>query len=253
MGKECNADNTALRNDNPREKNMALLIEAKKGNEEAANKLVESNMGLVKSIALRFRDRGTEFEDLVQIGSIGMIKAIKSFDFSYNTTFSTYAVPLIIGEIRRYLRDEGMIKVGRRLKKQGAEILRAREEFERQHGREPRISELSEITGFDTEEIVYSLDAVTPVKSLSESVSSTDGNLTLENILSDGEETLEKLTDNIALSDVIYKLPETQRKILYLRYYRELSQQKTGEILGISQVKVSREEKKILDGLKKAL
>jgi len=236
-----------------KEQNAELLKAAKAGDSEAKERLVERNMALVRSVAVRFRDRGIEWEDLIQIGSIGMLKAINSFDFSYQTAFSTYAVPLIIGEIRRYLRDDGMVKVGRRLKKQGAEILNAKEVFERCEGREPRISELAAVTGFSEEEIVNSLDAVSPIRSLSERVAGEENSMTLEQLIGDSERPLDKMTDSIALSQVIRTLPELQRKILFLRYEKELSQQKTGEILGLSQVKISREEKKILDFLKKAL
>ncbi|MBE6564551.1 MAG: sigma-70 family RNA polymerase sigma factor [Ruminococcaceae bacterium] len=235
------------------EQNAELLRAAKDGDESAKEQLVQQNMGLVRSVAFRFRDRGTELEDLIQIGSIGMIKAINSFDFSYQTAFSTYAVPLIIGEIRKHLRDDGMIKVGRRLKKQGAEILRAREQFEQREGREPRLRELAAETGLSEEEVIGSLDAVSPIRSLNERVSDDENGLTLEQLIGDREKPLDKLTDSIALSQIIRTLPDFQQKILYLRYEKEMSQQKTGEILGLSQVKISREEKKILAFLKKAL
>ena len=236
-----------------RNRNEELLLACRAGDEDAKTCLVTENMGLVRSVALKFRDRGTEFDDLVQIGTIGMLKAIGSFDFSYHTAFSTYAVPLIIGEIRRYLRDEGSVKVGRRLKKQGAEVLRAGEEFEKREGREPHLHELAAETGMSEEEVVMCLDAVSRVRSLSERIAGEENGLTLENTLADGEGKLDRLTDSIALSQSIRAMPELGKKILFLRYGRELSQQKTGEILGLSQVKVSREEKKILEGLRKAL
>ncbi len=234
------------------EKNNDLIQRAQNGSEEAMDALVRLNMGLVKSIAYRFRDRGTEYEDLIQIGTIGMIKAVRSFRFEYNTVFSTYAVPLIIGEIRRHLRDDGMIKVGRGIKKQGIGIMREKERFIRENGREPRVSELAERCGLNMEEMVYALEAVSPVHSLNEKQGDDDA-LTLESTLADKKDEIGALTDRIALSEAIRSLPELQRQIVILRYFRELSQQQTGEILGLTQVKVSREEKKIMEQLRHAL
>lgn len=232
--------------------NNELIKKISEGDAEALDKLVSLNMGLVKSIAVRFRDRGCEYEDLIQIGIIGMIKAARSFDFSYNTAFSTYAVPLIIGEIRRFLRDDGIVKVSRGIKKQGIAVMRKREEFIRVNGREPRVNELAELCGMETDELVYALESVSPVYSLNETVGGEDG-LTLENVIADRDNAIEGLTDKIALAEAIKKLPKMQRQILTLRYYRDLSQQQTGEMLGLTQVKVSREEKKIIEKLREAL
>lgn len=229
-----------------------LIRRAQDGDESALEELVAGNMGLVKSIAFRFRDRGTEYEDLVQIGTIGMIRAIRSFDFNYNTAFSTYAVPLIIGEIRRHLRDDGMIKVSRSIKKQGIMILRAKEKFQNEHGREPKLGELAEICEMSMQDMVYSLEAVGPVHSLSEKTGDDD-NMSLEGIIADKDNAIDSTTDRIALDEAIKSLPELQRQIVRLRYYKDLSQQQTGEVLGLSQVKVSREEKKIMEKLRTAL
>jgi RNA polymerase sporulation-specific sigma factor len=160
--------------------NLELIRKYQDGDNKALDKLIEDNMGLVKNIARRFFGRGTEYEDIVQIGTIGMIKAAKSFDESYNTVFSTYAVPLIIGEIRRFLRDDGMIKVSRDVRKKGSVILHAKEEFQKEHLRDPKISELAEICGFTEEEVVYALDASTPVSSLQESIGSDENSATIE-------------------------------------------------------------------------
>lgn len=229
-----------------------LIRRAQDGDESALEELVSGNMGLVKSIAFRFRDRGTEYEDLVQIGTIGMIRAIRSFDFNYNTAFSTYAVPLIIGEIRRHLRDDGMIKVSRSIKKQGIMILRAKEKFQNEHGREPKLGELAEICEMSMQDMVYALEAVGPVHSLSEKTGDDD-NMSLEGIIADKDNAIDSTTDRIALDEAIKSLPELQRQIVRLRYYKDLSQQQTGEVLGLSQVKVSREEKKIMEKLRTAL
>ncbi len=231
------------------EQNAALIRLAQAGDEDALSEVIGNNMGLVKSIAQRFRDRGTEFEDLVQIGTIGMIKAVRSFDFGFGTVFSTYAVPLIIGEIRRHLRDDGMIKVGRGIRKTGVQVMREREKFMAEEGREPRLNELSERCGMCVEEMVYALEAVSPVRSLSEP-QGDDDTLTLENTLAERTDEIERSTDRIALRQALAELNDTQRQIVILRYFKELSQQQTGQILGLTQVKVSREEKKIMARLK---
>ena len=231
--------------------NNLLISKLKEGDESALDEIVKSNMGLVRSIALRFRDRGTEYEDLVQIGSIGLMRAARSFDFSYGCMFSTYAVPLIIGEIRRFLRDDGMIKVSRSLKSQGAAAMRARENFISEQGRDPTVAELSQICGLKPDELIASMEAVSPVHSLSETVG--DNSTSLENFIADSDNAIDSLTDNIALHEALSKLTKFQQQIVELRYFKELSQQKTGDILGITQVKVSREEKKILEILRKNL
>ena len=234
------------------ENNKELIAAARAGSGDALEKLVRLNMGLVKSIASRFRDRGAEFDDLVQIGTIGMLKAIRSFDESYNTEFSTYAVPLIIGEIRRFLRDDGTVKVGRSIKRRGIDAMRKQEAFIREHGREPKLSELAELCQISCEELSEALDAASPVHSLNESVGEDEGT-TLEGVIADRDDRIGKMTDSIALREAIMSLPELQRKLIVLRYYKELSQQKTGEILKMTQVKVSREEKKIIEKLRKAI
>ena len=232
--------------------NQTLLRQIKDGDEAALEELINENMGLIKSVALRFLGRGAETDDLLQIGAIGMIKAARSFDFSYNTEFSTYAVPLIIGEIRRFLRDDGQIKVSRSIKRQGIAVMRKSEELTRTLGREPTVGELARECEMSPEEVTYVLEAVSPVHSLSEAVGG-DNSLTLESVVADKENAIERLTDRIALGEAIASLDETSRKILHLRYIKELSQQQTGSILGLSQVKVSREEKKIMQRLKAAL
>ncbi len=231
--------------------NTCLLRRIKEGDSAALDEIVDSNMGLVRSIALRFRDRGVELDDLIQIGVIGMIKAARSFDFGFHTTFSTYAVPLIIGEIRRFLRDDGPVKVSRTIKRQGVLILRAREQYVKENGREPRISELADRCGMSVEEAAVALTATGPVHSFDEPTGE-DG-ATLGNLLSDTENAIDALTDQIALAQSIRTLPALWQEILQLRYGRGLSQEETGRILGLTQVKISREEKKILSQLRSAL
>ena len=240
--------------------NIELIELSKNGDKTALEKLVENNIGLVRSIASRFRDRGVEYEDLIQIGSIGIIKAIKSFDKSFNTAFSTYAVPMIIGEIKRFLRDDSMIKVSRDTKKRGINIMRVKEEFKQKYNREPQTSELALITGLSNEDIIYALDAISPIYSLQDgnliNKNSGDGDNndnTLENFISSDKDEIESAINKIALREALNSLPETQRELIILRYFKNLSQQQAAKILGITQVKVSREEKKIFQKLKELL
>lgn len=235
------------------DRNAELLRQIAEGDETAMERLVEENMGLVRSIAQRFKDRGTEYEDLLQIGAIGMIKAAKSFDFSYDTVFSTYAVPHIMGEIRRHLRDDGPIKVGRKMRTQGLMLLRAREEYIAAYGKEPSLCCLCEIVGMEPEEAASALSAAAAPRSLDERLGAGEDGMSLCQILPDPDNPLERITDRIALSQAMASLSSMQRQIIYLRYVKELSQQSTGALLGLSQVKISREEKKILQLLRKAL
>ena len=210
-------------------------------------------MGLVRSIALRFKDRGVEYEDLVQIGSIGMLKAIRSFDIARGTVFSTYAVPLIIGEIRRFIRDDGLVKVSRIYKQQGALLMREREKYLAEYGSEPKIEELAKICNLSVADAVVALDASSPVNSLSAPINGDDDSFTLESTISQGENEIDKKIDHIALTQAISKLPTLWRQIITMRYLKEYSQQKTAQLLGLTQVKVSREEKKIFECLRKEL
>ncbi len=235
------------------EDNMALLSRVAAGDRAALSTLVCANLGLVKTIVMRFRGRGAEYEDLVQIGTIGMIRAARSYDPAYETAFSTYAVPLIIGEIRRFLRDDGMVKVSRTTKRQGVEILAARERFEAEHGRTPSTSELAALCGCSEAELVYALDAVSPVGSLSEPVGEEGAGQTLGELIAAEENEIERVTDRIALAEAIAALSPLQRELVYLRYERELSQTETGELLGMTQVQVSREEKRTLRRLRELL
>lgn len=235
------------------ERNLDLIMLAQSEDEEtsmlALEAIIEENMGLVRSIALRFRDRGTDYEDLVQIGIIGMMKAVRSFDPGREVVFSTYAVPLIMGEIKRHLRDDGPVKISRVYKRLSAELGRVRNKILTDEGREPSISELAQICGISVEDAAVALETVNPIASLSESYGD-DEKLTLESQLASPDREIEKLNDKIALSQAISRLPRDWQKIITLRYYRNLTQQQVANMLGLSQVKVSREEKKILTVLK---
>ena len=223
--------------------NTCYIEKSQEGDDRATEELIRTNYPLAASIARRFSGRGVEMEDLIQIALIGMLKAIRTFDTSRGTAFSTYAVPLIIGEIRKFLRDDGLIKVSRVNKKNCAVLMRRREEFISKHGREPHTEELAQLSGLSREEVLQALNAGRPVASLSEPVGD-DGDLTVESMVEDPSCSIEKAFDRIALSEALQKLPEQWRKIIMLRYYRDLSQQQTADILGLTQVKVSREEKK---------
>ncbi|MBE6675399.1 MAG: sigma-70 family RNA polymerase sigma factor [Clostridia bacterium] len=236
------------------EKNRELLILAREGDEQALERLVVENMALVRSVAVKFKDRGTEYEDLVQIGTIGMLKAIRSFEVERGTAFSTYAVPLIVGEIRKHLRDDGPIKVGREYKRMGAMLLGERNRIMSETGRDPSIGELAACCGVCPEDAAVALDAVAPVSSLSETVYD-DGGLTLEGTLPDRDsaDETDRMLDRLALSQAISQLDPLWRKIVLLRYWRNMTQQQVANTLGLSQVKVSREEKKIMERLRELL
>ena len=237
-------------------RNIELIYRAQSDNETdamlALETIIEENMGLVRSIALRFRDRGTDYDDLVQIGTIGMIKAVRSFEISREVVFSTYAVPLITGEIKRHLRDDGPIKVSRIYKKLSMEIGRARNKMLTDEGREPSILELAKICGVTQEEVAIALETVNPIASLSETFGEDD-KLTLESQLASNDHEIEKMNDKIALGQAISNLPRDWQKIITMRYYRNMTQQQVADALGLSQVKISREEKKILAALRQEL
>ena len=243
---KCNFDN-----------NRELLAQAQCEDEECAmlatERLLEANRGLLRSIAVRFKDRGVDLEDLMQIGTIGMIKAIRSFDLDRGTSFSTYAVPLVFGEIRKHMRDEGPIKIGRYYRKLGASLMNARNSILAQEGREAHIEELASLCGVSAADAAMALEAISPVLSLSDRAFSGDEDgvelgATIPD--SEGEEELERLRDRIALGEAISQMPDMWQRIVLLRYYRNMTQQQTADRLGLSQVKVSREEKKIVEFLR---
>lgn len=244
---------TVCRTEEPYRRNTELAVLAAGGDDEACALLVEMNMGLVRGAVQRFLGRGTEAEDLIQLGCIGLIKAARSFDSEKGCAFSTYAVPLILGEIKRHLRDNGQMKVSRSIKRTGAELLRESERIYAETGREAKLSELAERCGVDVREAAEALDAVSPLVSLSEPLSSDSEDGCLEDILVYGESETERLVERMSLGGAVNKLPPLWKKILALRYVRELSQQKTAELLGLSQVKISREEKKMLAFLRKEM
>lgn len=223
---------------------------AKSGDREAADRLVQENSGLIWSVARRFFGRGVETDDLYQLGCLGFLKAISGYDEEYGTQFSTYAVPKISGEIRRFLRDDGAVKVSRGIKEKAQAIKNARVQLEQRLGREPALSELSEFTGLDASEIASAETAVSPTESLQKEAG--EEGFTLESILgSTGEE--ERLLERVSLRECVDSLPDNERKVIALRYYHGLTQDAAARILGVSQVQVSRLEKRAVEKLRNAM
>ena len=227
-----------------------LIRRAQSGDKEASEILVTENAGLVWSVARRFMGRGTEPEDLYQLGCLGFLKAVNGFDLEYGTQFSTYAVPKIAGEIRRFLRDDGAVKVSRTIKEQATAIKSARNQLMLSLGREPSVSEIADATGFTAEEIAVAETATAATESIQKQTGE-DG-FSLENVLTDTQ-TEERLVEKIALSQAIDKLPEREAMVIRLRYFHGLTQDRTAKVLSVSQVQVSRIEKKALAALRELM
>ena len=230
--------------------NPELIAKFRQGDEEAGTALAELNAPLVYSIAMRFRDRGRELSELVECGTVGLCKAIGTFDLERGCAFSTYAVPLIFGEIRRFLRDDGMIKVSREEKRLSA-VLNKEKERRLQSGEPCDIESLAAAVGISVQDAASALFSDVPVRSLEESVSGEDDGLTLGSVIAD--ENAERDFDRLTLLAEIEQLSPLHRRIVALRYFRDLSQIETARLLGITQVKVSREEKKIMAHLRTRL
>lgn len=227
-----------------------LIREAQSGSKEASEQLVVENSGLIWSVARRYFGRGVDPDDLYQLGCVGFLKAVRGFDLGFGTMFSTYAVPKIAGEIRRFLRDDGTVKVSRTLKEQSTAIKAARERLTGTLRREPSLAELTAETGLTPEEIAMAETATASTESIQRETGE-DG-FTLEDVLSgEGEE--EQLIERIALREAIAKLPEREQMVVNLRYFHGLTQQKVAGILGVSQVQVSRLEKRALGWLREYL
>ena len=227
-----------------------LLSAAREGDKQAAEALLEANSGLIWSVVRRFYGRGVDGDDLYQLGCLGFLKALQTFDEDYGTRFSTYAVPKISGEIRRFLRDDGPVKLSRSIKERSFLVRNAREALFQRFGREPRLSELSAETGLPMEEIADIDLATEEVVSLQQSLGE-DG-AELQDMVFDGEAEEKKL-DALALREALARLPEKERTVIGLRYYRGLTQAASAKILGVSQVQVSRLERRALQYLRKSL
>lgn len=228
-----------------------LIHASQAGEKWAKEQLINLHSGLIWNVVRRFAGRGIEIEDLYQIGAIGLIRAIDKFDFSYDVKFSTYAVPLISGEIKRFLRDDGMIKVSRSLKETQWKIKRAIEVFCHENGREPTTKELAEILQMDGEEIVMAMEAVVEIESMDQSIYSQDGKeITLKERVAAEKNEEEELMNRLFLEQLLENLDKREKTLIELRYFENKTQTQVAEILGISQVQVSRLEKKILRTLR---
>lgn len=242
-----NNDKDMLTNEEVRE----LIVRSQQGDVEARDLLVEKNMRLVWSVVQRFLNRGYDPEDLFQIGSIGLIKSIDKFDLSYDVRFSTYAVPMIIGEIQRFIRDDGTIKVSRTMKELGNKIRITKEELTKTLNRSPTIQEVAEELGITPEEVAQAQEAVKNPHSIHETVYENGGEpITLLDQIADDDK---EWFDKFSLEEAIRSLSERERLIVYLRYYRDKTQSEVAKRLGISQVQVSRLEKKILEEMKELM
>lgn len=231
---------------------MSVLIEkSHAGDKMAREVLIEKNLGLVHHIVKRFLNRGVDAEDLFQIGCIGLMKAVDKFDLAFDVKFSTYAVPMISGEIKRFLRDDGMVKVSRSLKENGWKITRAREQFQHENGREPTLEEVAKVTGLSTEDVIMAMDAGAEVESIYRSIYQSDGNeIYLVDQIASGSNEKEKLLNHMLLKQLLSELEGDEKELIRLRYFQGKTQTEVAAKLGISQVQVSRLEKRILRRMK---
>ena len=236
------------------EDNSELLPLAKAGDAEAMNRLIEANLPLVTSISRKFINRGYDYEDIYQIGCMGLVKAINNFDDKYNVKFSTYAVPMIIGEIKRFLRDDGIIKVSRNVKSLAKKLHFDKEALTKKLNRDPSIEELAEFSGIDKEEILFALESSASMQYLYEVIHQDDGApVLLIDKLSENAAEDKNLTEKIALKEALNNLDVKSRQIIVLRYFKDKTQIQVAKMLGISQVQVSRIEKKVLLEMRKQL
>ena len=238
------------------ENDMKIIESAQNGNKEDMTKLIENNNGLIWSIVRRFNGRGYDIEDLYQIGTIGFIKAIQRFDTSFEVRLSTYAVPYILGEIKRYIRDDGPIKVSRSIKELNVKILELQREFLHKYGRDISLEEISKELKISKEEIAMALDSARPVDSIEDAKykdNKTDKTVSILEQISTGKDEETEITNRITIKNLINELNDNEKEIILLRYYKQKTQMQVSKILGITQVQVSRIERKVLDKMKKRL
>ncbi|KAA8666303.1 RNA polymerase sporulation sigma factor SigF [Clostridium sp. MT-14] len=236
------------------EDNLDLIKYAKQGDKDALNKLVKLNLPLVSTISKKFLNRGYEYEDIFQIGCMGLMKAINNFDPGYNVKFSTYAVPMILGEIKRFLRDDGMIKVSRSVKNTAKKLHYDREALTKKLNREPTVEELAEYSGVEVEDLIFATESVTSLQYLYDTIHQDDGSpvLLIDKISNNPNEDVEMI-DRIALKEALKDLDVKSRQIIMLRYFKDKTQVQVAKMLGINQVQVSRIEKKVLKNMRKIL
>lgn len=229
------------------ERTIALIKKSHEGDKRAKEQLVEENIGLIWCVVKRFYNRGVEPEDLFQIGSIGLLKAIDKFDLGYGVKFSTYAVPMIAGEIKRFLRDDGMIKVSRSLKENHWKIQQAMQTIQKQNGKEVTVREIMEATGLSEDEVVMAMDVPMEVESLSKPVGTGEGKeAPLENWIPVTFDEKKQVDNRVVLEQLLSNLNAKERQLIYMRYFQDCTQTTVAEKLQMSQVQVSRLEKKIL-------
>lgn len=226
---------------------LALIQKAHQGDKKARDTIYEKNVGLVWSVVKRFANRGVEQEDLFQIGSIGLLKAIDHFNLEFEVRFSTYAVPMISGEIKRFLRDDGMLKVSRSIRENAYKIYMARESMEKRLGREPTLLEISSELGISQEDLLLAMDASADVESLQKTIYQGDGSdIILEERIPERENGHERVLNKILLEEMLKYLEPRERQLIYMRYFQDMTQTQIAKALQMSQVQVSRTEKKIL-------
>ncbi|MBP2032480.1 RNA polymerase sporulation-specific sigma factor [Clostridium algifaecis] len=234
--------------------NLKLIKSAKKGNKDSLNKLVEVNLPLVTSISKKFLNRGYEYEDIFQIGCMGLMKAINNFDEKYNVKFSTYAVPMIMGEIKRFLRDDGMIKVSRSVKNTAKKLHYDKEKLTKKLNREPTVEELSNYSGVNVDDLIFASESANSMQYLYDTIHQDDGSpvLLIDKLSQNPNEDVE-MVDRIALKETLQNLDVKSRQIIMLRYFKDKTQVQVAKMLGINQVQVSRIEKKVLKMMKDIL
>lgn len=236
------------------ERTIALIKRSHEGDKRAKEQLVEENIGLIWCVVKRFYNRGIEADDLFQIGSIGLLKAIDKFDIRYGVKFSTYAVPMISGEIKRFLRDDGMIKVSRSLKELAYKANNCQDELRKELGRDPTLAEIAHFLSVDKEELVQAMEANAEVESIHKPIYQKEGNeIQIMDKLEEKEDREEMILNKMLLGQLLGTLNKEERQLIFLRYFGNKTQTEVGEILGISQVQVSRTEKKILKRLREAI
>jgi len=232
------------------DKNLALIELAKKGDADAKNTLINQNYPLVKSVIRRYRNKGVDYDDLFQLGCVGFVKAINNFDANFGVKFSTYAVPMIAGEVKRFLRDDGSVKVSRAIKSLSIQIKKYIDE-QQNGGENPTIEKIAEHFNVDQQEVVFAMDARSYPISLSAKVDSTDDNGSTLSDCIENEQDNEQMIDHLILKGLIKNLDERERKIIILRYYRDKTQSEIADEMGVSQVQVSRIENKVLEQFRK--
>ena len=232
---------------------ITLITQAHKGDKSSRDRILIENTALIWSIVKRFSGRGYESEDLFQIGCIGMLKAIDRFDLGYNVSFSTYAVPLITGEIRRFLRDDGIIKISRTIKENQKLILKEREKYVEKYNEKPTIEQLAKACDLEREDVVLATSALMPVDSIDREINQDNENTTVGSFLPDHKDSEKIIVDKILIKQLLESLTKEEEKVIVLRYFKNKTQQEIAEIMGLTQVKVSRLEKKILEKLKKQI